>query len=377
MEAFVKAPPCRCSSLAVGMMAVILLLLGGWCREAKGRVKLPPNLIIPAVFVLGDSIMDTGNNNDLVSLAKCNYPPYGRDFKGGVSTGRCCNGKVPSDLIVEELGIKELLPPYKNRNLKPQDLLTGVNFASAAAGYDPVTSRTARATAMTDQVKEFKDYTEKIRGMVGEERTKFILENGLVLVVAGSDDIANTCYGASTRQLQYDVPAYTDLMVNAASDIVKGLYEEVGSRRIGVFGAAPIGCVPSQRTLGGGIQRECSEKENEAAKLFNCKLEKRLEELEHRLPNSTLRYVDIYNPLLDVIINYKKYGYKVPDRGCCGTGIIEAAILCNRYTPTCPDIQNYIFWDTYHPTEATYRKLIPPLLQKYADDYSRENALEH
>ena len=88
---------------------------------------------------------------------------------------------------------------------------------------------------------------------------------------------------------------------------MKGLYE-VGSRRIGVFGAPPIGCVPSQRTLGGGIQRKCAENENVAARLFNSKLQIRLQQLESALPNSTIRYVDIYNPLLDVIVNYKKYG---------------------------------------------------------------------
>jgi hypothetical protein len=42
-------------------------------------------------------------------------------------------------LLVEELGIKDLLPPYTDPNLQPQDLLTGVCFASGGAGYDPLT----------------------------------------------------------------------------------------------------------------------------------------------------------------------------------------------------------------------------------------------
>lgn len=42
---------------------------------------------------------------------------------------------------VEELGIKGVLPAYLDPNLKPEDLLTGVNFASGAAGYDPLTSQ--------------------------------------------------------------------------------------------------------------------------------------------------------------------------------------------------------------------------------------------
>lgn len=65
----------------------------------EAALKLPPGLTIPAVIVFGDSIMDTGNNNDLKSLVKCNFSPYGRDFPGQKPTGRFGNGKVPSDFI--------------------------------------------------------------------------------------------------------------------------------------------------------------------------------------------------------------------------------------------------------------------------------------
>ena len=41
---------------------------------------------------------------------------------------------------MEELGIKELLPAYRDPTLQPKDLLSGVNFASGGAGYDPLTS---------------------------------------------------------------------------------------------------------------------------------------------------------------------------------------------------------------------------------------------
>lgn len=67
----------------------------------------------------------------------------------------------------------------------------------------------------------FKEYIVKLQGMVGEERTNFILENSLYLVVAGSDDIANTYFTVRVRKLQYDVPAYTDLMVNSASEFLQ------------------------------------------------------------------------------------------------------------------------------------------------------------
>lgn len=66
---------------------------------AQAIVKLPNNVTIPGVFMFGDSIVDTGNNNNLTTLVKSNFLPYGRDFMGGLPTGRFGNGKVPSDLI--------------------------------------------------------------------------------------------------------------------------------------------------------------------------------------------------------------------------------------------------------------------------------------
>ena len=60
---------------------------------------MPPNETIPAVIIFGDSIVDTGNNNNLATIAKCNFPPYGKDFPGQIPTGRFGNGKVPPDLI--------------------------------------------------------------------------------------------------------------------------------------------------------------------------------------------------------------------------------------------------------------------------------------
>ena len=48
----------------------------------------------PALIVLGDSTLDAGNNNNNDTPAKCNFPPYGRDFPGGIPAGRFSNGKL-------------------------------------------------------------------------------------------------------------------------------------------------------------------------------------------------------------------------------------------------------------------------------------------
>lgn len=51
----------------------------------------------PACFVFGDSLVDVGNNNYIVTLSKANYPPNGIDF--GKPTGRFTNGRTIIDII--------------------------------------------------------------------------------------------------------------------------------------------------------------------------------------------------------------------------------------------------------------------------------------
>lgn len=75
---------------------VIVYVMMSFC---EGRVDLPPNVTVPAVFAFGDSIVDQGMNNHMATLVKCNFPPYGRDLNNAVPTGRFSNGKTPPDFI--------------------------------------------------------------------------------------------------------------------------------------------------------------------------------------------------------------------------------------------------------------------------------------
>ncbi|CAA7042570.1 unnamed protein product [Microthlaspi erraticum] len=193
---------------------IFLVLLSDTTINAL--VKLPPNKTIPAIIVFGDSIVDAGNNDDMITEARCNFPPYGIDFNGGVPTGRFSNGKVPTDIIAEEFGIKPSIPAYRDPNLKPEDLLTGVTFASGGAGYVPFTSQISGGIALSQQLKLFEEYVEKLKEMVGEERTKFIIQNSLFMVICGSNDIANTYFALPSVQHIYDVASFTTLLADNA-----------------------------------------------------------------------------------------------------------------------------------------------------------------
>ncbi|KAG2277074.1 hypothetical protein Bca52824_059629 [Brassica carinata] len=289
--------------------------------------KQDNNATIPALIVFGDSIMDTGNNNGLHTILKCNFPPYGKDFPGGYATGRFSDGRVPSDLIAEKLGLTKTLPAYMSPNLKPEDLLQGVTFASGGTGYDPLTAKMM-----------------------------------FFLVVSSSNDLAHTFLAQSYK---YDRTSYANFLADSAAKFVRELHK-LGARKIGVFSAVPVGCVPLQRTMFGGLfTRRCNKPLNNMAKQFNARLSPALDSLDKEL-DGVIFYINVYDTLLDIIQNPEKYGFEVADRGCCGKGTVAISYLCNSLNPfTCSNSSAYVFWDSYHPTERAYQVIVDKLLDKY------------
>ncbi|MQM05385.1 hypothetical protein Taro_038197 [Colocasia esculenta] len=366
---------------------------------------------VPALIVFGDSIVDPGNNNAILTTIRCNFPPYGKDFPGRVATGRFSNGKIPSDFLASKLGIKELLPAYLGTDLDAHDLLTGVSFASGGAGYDPLTSKLVSAISMSDQLKLFKEYKEKLKAIAGEKKAADIISKSLFVVVSGTDDIANTYFTTPFRRLQYDLPSYIEFVVRLASSFLQELHG-LGARKIGVAGAPPIGCVPSQRTIAGGNDRRCVSLYNQAAVMMNNRLIREVQTLNATCGNTTMMYIDLYTPLLDLIQRPSAYGnihilpinidhcrhpccrmistrksfnqsagnvssesccvigacagFAESTKGCCGTGTFEVTLTCNSLTAsTCEDVSKYVFWDRYHPTERAAEILMEQVMQRY------------
>ncbi|WOL05906.1 GDSL esterase/lipase [Canna indica] len=356
-----RRPPQCTSELCVLILLVLGIIFQAQAKSSnRSRTPAPPALI-----VFGDSVVDPGNNNAIVTMAKCNHPPYGKDFVGHQATGRFSNGKIPSDMIASKLGIKQYVPAYLGTKLSTEDLLTGVSFASGGCGYDPLTSELVQAISMSDQLKLFKEYKNKLKEIAGETKTNSIISRSMYMVITGTDDLANTYFTTPFRRAEYDLPSYIKFVVESASSFLQELYH-LGARKIIVAGISPIGCLPSQRTLAGGIERECVTLYNQAAVVYNSELSKEVQRLNDTLAGSRTVFVDMYTSLLDMIQNPNNYGFTEIARGCCGTGIFEVTLTCNRFTaPACEDVSKHIFWDTYHPTERAYEILIRKLMKQY------------
>lgn len=79
----------------------------------------------------------------------------------------------------------------------------------------------------------------------------------------------------------------------------------MGARKFAIMGTLPLGCLPGASNALGGI---CMEPANVVAKLFNRKLATEVNNLNSLLPGSRSIYIDMYNPLLELVKNPQRYG---------------------------------------------------------------------
>ena len=90
-----KFKACRHSlTLPLFFLSVLFFPRAGALTKERGF-----NRSVSAVFVFGDSTVDPGNNNYIVTPIKSNFPPYGRSFKNQEPTGRFCDGRLATDFI--------------------------------------------------------------------------------------------------------------------------------------------------------------------------------------------------------------------------------------------------------------------------------------
>ncbi|KAL5725931.1 hypothetical protein ACHQM5_009015 [Ranunculus cassubicifolius] len=323
------------------LIAQILLIL------VKIRAK------VPAVIVFGDSTVDAGNNNQISTILKSNFKPYGRDFFGGIPTGRFSNGRVPTDFISEAFGCKPTIPAYLDLKYSMKDFATGVCFASAGTGYDNATASVMSVIPLWKQLEYFKEYGYNLRTYLGESKGKEILSEALYLISIGTNDFLENYFVSSTRSSQFTVEEYELFLLGIASDFIKEIYG-MGARKISITGLPPMGCLPLIRSISPSSLGQCWERYNEVAKDFNYKLDKSIIKLNEELNGIEVVKSNTYDIVLDIIQKPFKYGFENVDVACCGSGRFEMSYLCSQTNPfTCKDANKYVFWDSFHPTEKT------------------------
>ncbi|XP_031121860.1 GDSL esterase/lipase At5g22810-like [Ipomoea triloba] len=318
--------------------------------------------LVPAFILFGDSIVDQGNNNNLETLVKANFPPYGRDYPKHIPTGRFCNGKLASDFTAENLGFNSSPPAYLSHTAKGKHLLTGANFASASSGYYDLTAKLFNTIPLSTQLEYYKEYQKKVVKLVGKVNATSLINGSVHFVSAGSSDFLQNYFVNPLLFEAYTPDQFSDILIKSYAKFVQELYE-LGARKIGVTTLPPIGCVPAAITIFGEGSNKCVKKLNKAAISFNRKLNATSIKLQQKLSGLNLVVLDIYQPLLDLVTHPTDHGFFEARKACCGTGLVETSFLCNAESPgTCKNATEYVFWDGFHPTQAANQVLSDDLL---------------
>ncbi|CAH2051279.1 unnamed protein product [Thlaspi arvense] len=295
----------------------------------------------PCYFIFGDSTFDSGNNNNLQSKAKVNFPPYGIDFPQG-PTGRFTNGRTIPDLIGELLGFKDFIPSFAGAS--PEQAHTGMNYASGGGGLREETSEhLGGRISLRNQILNHKKAIKKAK--VPTQR----LEQCLYAINIGSNDYINNYFMSepynTSRRFRPSQYAYSLIILYRAQ--LKSLHR-LGARKVALFSISQIGCTPKMIASHGG-GKGCGKEVNDAVAIFNKNLLDLVNDFNRKVKGAKFTYVDLFcggDPL-----GYRRLGFKVGDKGCCT--IAPGEELCTPNQPVCANRSEYIFWDDIHSTEAT------------------------
>ncbi|KAK3427088.1 hypothetical protein EUGRSUZ_F03393 [Eucalyptus grandis] len=345
--------------IVVFYVTLALVFSGGVCARILTMQRPSSGSSVSAVFAFGDSTVDTGNNDYINTPSKGNVPPYGKDFVNHIPTGRFSNGRLIPDLIAAHYGVKELLPPYLDPALSTEDLTTGVCFASAGSGYDPLTGqRIQNVISMEKQLQYFKEYTKRLEMAIGKNRTRNIINGALFVISSGTNDFIINYYGLPFRRQSFTPQMYRQFILAHVKNFTQTLLNQ-GARRIAVVGLAPMGCLPVVININSGNpfrDRGCIEKFSSVARNYNTMLQRELGKMEKsfRSLGVVIGYIDIYNSVVRMIKAPHSFGFEDVDSGCCGTGIIKVSFSCNMNSYVCPNASKHLFWDSVHPTERAY-----------------------
>uniref|UniRef100_A0A0D9V5L8 GDSL esterase/lipase n=1 Tax=Leersia perrieri TaxID=77586 RepID=A0A0D9V5L8_9ORYZ len=316
---------------------------------AAGLASAEPQ--VPCYFVFGDSLVDNGNNNDIPSMARANYPPYGIDFPGG-ATGRFSNGLTTVDAISRLLGFNDYIPPYATAT--DEKLLTGVNFASAAAGIrDETGQQLGERISFSEQLQNYQAAVQRLVSTLGDEGTAANrLSQCIFTVGMGSNDYLNNYFMPAfySTSRQYTPEQYADVLINQFSQQLRTLYN-YGARKVAVMGVGPVGCSPNELAQHSRNGATCIERINSAVRMFNRRLVLLINQFND-LPGAQFTYINIYGIFESILRAPRANGMAVTNTGCCGVGRNNGQVTCLPFQTPCANRDEYAFWDAFHPTEA-------------------------
>ncbi|KAL0305568.1 UNVERIFIED_CONTAM: GDSL esterase/lipase [Sesamum radiatum] len=122
------------------------------------------------------------------------------------------------------------------------------------------------------------------------------------------------------------------------------LYDD-GARKVAVFALGKLGCIPQQlATYGTSDASSCVETSNDVVQSFNENLKILIHDLNRNLPDAKFVYTRDTS-------DSESYGnISNLSEPCCGVSAEDGQ--CVAGSVPCSNRDAYLFWDSFHPTEA-------------------------
>lgn len=317
---------------------------------------------VAGLFIFGDSILDAGNNNyiNTTTLDQANFFPYGRTFFR-FPTGRFSDGRLISDFIAEYAKLP-LIPPF----LRPgnHQYEYGVNFASGGAGA-LVETFNGQVINLKEQLTFYKKVERLLREKLGNNEAEMRLSRAVYMLSIGNNDYLSPFLINSTILSSFSNSQYVSMVIGNLSTVIKEIYE-VGGRKFAFLNSPELGCLPGMRIIKPEINkngRSCFQRVSALAKLHNKALSNLLSQLEKQLNGFKYSLFNLHGSLRERKNHPSKYGFKEGRSACCGAGRFRGIYSCGgKRQPVkeyglCDSPNDYVFWDSYHPTEAAYSQL--------------------
>ncbi|KAK1654006.1 hypothetical protein QYE76_071811 [Lolium multiflorum] len=314
------------------------------------------------MVIFGDSMVDVGNNDYLDTIGKVDMPPYGRDFKDHVATGRFCNGKLAIDIIAERLGFTSYPAAYLSPQASGQNLLIGANFASGGSGFYDDAPFKSQYITLSQQLGYFQEYRSKLAVVAGNSKAQSIISDALYIICIGSNDFHLNYFINPLLLSTLNLDQYCDRLLAIFRNTIAELYG-AGARRIGVMSLPPMGCYPVAITVAGLGNDWCVPWLNTIAQRFNGKIGAAVNSMSGRYHDLKISHLDIYTPIYGLVASPWSHGFTEARRACC------SLIFCNaRGVGICRNATTYVFWDGAHPTEAANQVIADYLLAHGIND---------
>jgi len=291
----------RFRQLSFVVLAVGLALLAG---GSIGWAKNPKDV----VYVIGDSLSDPGNLYALTGFFPPS-PPYAQ---------RNCNGPVWPEYLSANLGV-------------PVDSRAYGGALSGVFEYDGMfVSNYYNVQYLESQMFDYlPGVAEEIDGLL-DDFPNGLNQDALYVVWAGSNDFF----------LEQEVPG--QVLPKTIANIAEAVCRlgTAGARHFVVGNMPDIGLTPLAQEYGPEVQAQISEN----IALFNAGLEQALRNLPQSCAE-TMVIFDTYKILRDVSTDPEAFGLTNGTEACLTSTEDSTPMVCAN-----PD--EYLFWDTVHPTTA-------------------------